>query len=507
MESNISRQIRMNKMKKIRLFESLSWKQTRLAVITALLFGVVINSTQIFIDYIQEQNSIKERINLSIQTYFQSASRIAFNLDSKLANDFVNDLMANNIVTSILLGDPNNPLAEAHKPIVNNESIIFRLHTMLFPEHIQFKKKLNVAEDPNEYIGYLILNVDTFALFSEFRQRSFIVLISGILKSLLLSVVLVVIFNRYLTQPIIKLNNNLESISFNTNTDANSALITDKNHQRDELGLLITGINALINKITIALEEKSQKEQELKDYQAQLESTIDKRTDALNKAHKELRFVLDESNSRMDEERRRISRKLHDSVNQKLIFSKLELQRLKKISENDLKSSEYISIISGLINNIENVYSEIRDIIKFTRIEILDSLGLTGAIEELVEYHKSVSNKTEFILNLDHLEVNQIPEKTASNVYHIFQEILLNIVKHAQSTQVTVSIKKQADNIYLASVKDNGIGIQSSPDHFGIGLIDMRERAKLLGSELKIESSKNKGTSIEFYFSLIEMPK
>lgn len=221
-------------------------------------------------------------------------------------------------------------------------------------------------------------------------------------------------------------------------------------------------------------------------------------------AHEELRRVLAESNKRMDEERRRIARRLHDDINPKLVLAKLELQKLaptigKTISdpEEAAKAHEHIEKILGFVNG---VYQESRDIIKNTRVEIIDSIGLTAAIESLVGHYKGILEKPNIIYEHNLPSRPDLSAVTAVNVYRIIQEAVLNVIKHAEATQIKISVHfNKSAKCYDVSVVDDGIGINVKKEH-GIGLIDMRERVRVLGGELGIENL-GSGTKVSFSFS------
>lgn len=223
----------------------------------------------------------------------------------------------------------------------------------------------------------------------------------------------------------------------------------------------------------------------------------------LDSAQEEIRRLLAESNKRMDEERRRISRRLHDDINPKLVIAKLELQQLRVLLDGRAAGDEETElaklIIEKLLASISNIYDDSRQIIKNTRIEIIDSIGLTAAIESCVTHYNSVLEQPRIELEHNLAARPGLPPAVAVNVYRIVQEALLNAVKHASASVVTVSIQ-QSGSRYQATVADDGVGISSKSAH-GIGLIDMRERAHVLGSDLVVKANGKKGTLVSFSFS------
>lgn len=220
-------------------------------------------------------------------------------------------------------------------------------------------------------------------------------------------------------------------------------------------------------------------------------------------AHEETRRVLAESNRRMDEERRRIAHQLHDDVNPKLVLSKLELQKLTTLFQLHIRDPEQSKhardIIEKAADFLTHAYQGSREIIKNTRIEIIDSIGLTAAIESLVGHYRGILDKPDIKFEHNLPRRPELPNAAAVNAYRIIQEALLNAIKHAQADNVIISVHVDGKR-YTVTVLDDGVGTNAH-DQGGIGLIDMRERARLLNTELYIESTTGKGTRISFSFA------
>ena len=122
---------------------------------------------------------------------------------------------------------------------------------------------------------------------------------------------------------------------------------------------------------------------------------------------------------------------------------------------------------------------------------------------------KSVFEKPVIVLKHNLPKRQRLTETVAVNVYRIIQEALFNAIKHAEGKHVVISIHySKTFNRYDIEVTDDGIGIKlrsPSLEGTGIGLIDMRERARILGADLKIQldsgSGRKTGTKISFSIS------
>ncbi len=225
----------------------------------------------------------------------------------------------------------------------------------------------------------------------------------------------------------------------------------------------------------------------------------------LDVAQDEIRRLLAESNNRMDEERRRIARQLHDDINPRLVLAKLELQQLFPIVdrvEDEEQAQKAKTIIEKIMESIGIAYQDSREIIKNTRIEIIDSIGLTAALESLITHYKGILERPKITFKHNLPKRLDLPAAVAVNAYRIIQEALLNAVKHAEASNITISIH-QTGKRFDVSIADDGIGI-STKNAQGIGLIDMRERAKVLGSDLQIKNTGGKGAEINFSFSHLD---
>ncbi len=188
-------------------------------------------------------------------------------------------------------------------------------------------------------------------------------------------------------------------------------------------------------------------------------------------------------------ERNRIALELHDSVGQKLLLIKNKiLGGMKRSSDNVAKI--YLNDLSELTGE---TIEEIRALSGNLRPQHLDQLGLTCAIETLLE---TIDENTEirFVSEIDDID-SLLPKENGINFYRIIQESLNNIIKHSRATEVKVTVRKKYHGILLM-VEDNGTGLKSIISNGGIGVRGMKERGKMLGGELRIESSAQGGTVV-----------
>jgi signal transduction histidine kinase len=200
---------------------------------------------------------------------------------------------------------------------------------------------------------------------------------------------------------------------------------------------------------------------------------------------------------KLEEERRRIAVNLHDSLGQTLLAIKnqavLGTQRLPEAGGCRDDMAE-ISRTTAL------AIDEVRRITQGLRPPQLDRLGLTQAIQASIN-HASKNSSIEFASRVE--EIDGLFDKDSEiHVYRIVQEALTNVVKHSAASEATVVVKKRAEASSITlSIRDNGRGFDpdasgNPPGELGYGLAGMKDRARILGGTLALESHPGTGTSL-----------
>ena len=241
---------------------------------------------------------------------------------------------------------------------------------------------------------------------------------------------------------------------------------------------------------------------ELLNANAQLKMEIEERQrteEALWESKEKLRLLSSQLLRAQEKERRRISLQLHDELGQSLSLLKVQLSASKRKLRPD--QTELSETLQETREHLNYVIDNVRRLSRDLSPSILEDLGLSAAIEWLVSdfakhYHISPSFDTENIDDFFSPEHQII-------IYRIFQEILMNIQKHADASRVSVSIKKKNGTIFFL-VQDEGKGFDlteisgKNSTERGMGLTAMYERALILGSSLDILTQPGKGTQISF---------
>ena len=202
-----------------------------------------------------------------------------------------------------------------------------------------------------------------------------------------------------------------------------------------------------------------------------------------------------------EEERRRISRELHDGLGPSLAAVGNRIRACQTMVRNDPDAAqrELEEVASNLKGNVQ----EVRELIHGLRPLALDQLGLAGALGQQVD---QFGHQTGIRASLDAPDYIPLDTLTEITVFRIIQECLVNVQKHAGATQVDVSLHLNETSLE-ARVRDNGRGFDPSDvaagsEGTGMGLLSMQERAELLGGSVSVHSSPGTGSEVVLYVPL-----
>lgn len=223
-------------------------------------------------------------------------------------------------------------------------------------------------------------------------------------------------------------------------------------------------------------------------------------TTDLEKSEKRVRSFANQLNNALEEERSRIAREIHDEFGQQLSGFKMSLSAIKKFVNID---KSLVTFIDLLLADVNNSIESVRQIANDLRPVIIDKLGLFAAIQWLVTEFEN-KNKIKTWLYSDYSNNSVEPNKTLEiNIFRICQEALTNISKHSGANEVKIYFESKDDLLHV-KIFDNGCGIKASSLHnpLSMGMLNMQERANLIGASLNIHSSSETGTVIELNVNL-----
>ena len=194
-----------------------------------------------------------------------------------------------------------------------------------------------------------------------------------------------------------------------------------------------------------------------------------------------------------EDERRHLARELHDELGQSISAIKaLAVSMEQQGSREKCESTENAESIIGVCNH---VYDVVRNMMNRLRPSVLDELGLTTALERLVDDWNTHHPESFCQLNING-NFEQLDEQLYITVYRIVQEALTNVAKHAQADTVSVKLEKNdAEHISLM-ITDNGQGFEVERQQAGMGLVGMREWVYSVDGKMFLETGTGKGVNI-----------
>ena len=271
----------------------------------------------------------------------------------------------------------------------------------------------------------------------------------------------------------------------------------------------IAGLTGLT--LSAALAEQTQAEHELSRAQAELEQRVHGRTVALAQTNQALQAEITERKqaeadrqlivgllvSAQEDERRRISRELHDQMGQSLVAQTLSLRAVQEsFPDNDAIRER----LQQLLESTDQMSRQVHSLAWKLRPAALDDLGLrTTLLQYLDDWSQRCQVAVDF--HCTGLDEQRLPPLLETALYRILLEALTNVAKHARAQRVSVVLERGPQQV-SAVVEDDGCGIDvdqtllALKGQHRLGLLGMRERVALLGGTFQIESAPGCGTTL-----------
>lgn len=217
----------------------------------------------------------------------------------------------------------------------------------------------------------------------------------------------------------------------------------------------------------------------------------------------EVRASLHELSAKLvraqEEERRALSRELHDEAGQAFSAIMLEAENLLDMTEN----SGLVPRLESIRNLAERGVTETRNMALLLRPSMLDDFGLVPALNWQA---KETAKRSGLRVQVAAADMQQeLPEEHKTCIYRIVQEALNNVMRHAQASAVQVSLQQHPGELLL-SIQDDGTGFDAQRVR-GLGLLGMEERTRHLGGKFAIDSHAGRGTLLKINLPLVELSK
>lgn len=199
-----------------------------------------------------------------------------------------------------------------------------------------------------------------------------------------------------------------------------------------------------------------------------------------------------------EQDRQRIARDLHETTLQNMGYLITKLDTCTQYIDNDpIKAKMELSIAK---QNLRDTIDDIKSIIYNLRPMLIDSSGFQSVLQKLVD---SISD--EYLIESQIENISCENQVVLTSIYRIVEECFRNIVKHANAYRINFKLQGQLGQYFLY-IEDDGKGFDSEKvelnDNLNFGLIIVKERVKLMGGTIQIESSVNSGTRISIYIPI-----
>jgi signal transduction histidine kinase len=225
-----------------------------------------------------------------------------------------------------------------------------------------------------------------------------------------------------------------------------------------------------------------------------LEGEAKARFEEVEEARRELVKLSDRLVTAQEEERRKLSRELHDELGQSMSAMLVELSRVDAESDSESRSERLAAVRRMAEANV----AAVRNMALLLRPSMLDDLGLVAALRwQAREVTRRSGLKVKMIAD----EITEdLPEAHRTCLYRVVQEALNNCDKHSKATQVRVVVHRDQDGIAV-TVQDDGIGFEPGHEK-GMGLLGIEERVLRLGGQFSVDSKPGDGTVLRIHFPL-----
>lgn len=253
---------------------------------------------------------------------------------------------------------------------------------------------------------------------------------------------------------------------------------------------------ALIKEREQAQEAATQKEERLVlalDTAQQASQALSVSQEKLHQSHSQIRALLGKLIDAQESERRRISRQLHDDLNQKIASLSMGISQLKR--KLPMQETALVVELDQLRENAATLTNDVRTLSHQLHPAVLEHLGLVTALESYIS-NFNLEEHIEVKLNAE-IGAERIPFQVSICLYRVAVEALRNVSRHSGATSAAISLTRSDDMIEL-QVSDSGKGfdVETFKNGGGLGLISIEERLRLLQGSCQIYSAPGRGTRL-----------
>ncbi len=496
----------------------LSYRLTRDTVLIAMVLGLVLNVVQVTLDFFSARDSMEQEIRALIDISHSPASQIAYNIDIRLAEELLEGLLRHPATIDARIID-NNGQTMAAASQSSPDSPYRWISDLLFGDSRVFSQELVVPQLSDLTLGNLTVTIDTYHYGLLFLQRAGYTLLSGLLKSLVLTAALLAIFYFVLTRPMLSVIGALSRVR--AESPEKIRLPVPHNHREDEIGLMVGVINQHLETIDSSLAQLRDAESAMKNYSSRLEQEVDDRTREISEKNEALqrgnRALVRAKEDAVRRARSRanflasMSHEIRTPLNGVLGMLGLALEgQLEQAQRNRLE----IALNAG-----QSLLGLLNDILDISKVEAgklsLENIpfSIRNLIEECATLHAQQARRKQIDVITD-IECD-LPETflgDPTRTRQVLNNLLSNAIKFTEQGSVRIRATRSNGNVRI-DVIDSGIGMSKEGLHrifspfsqadsdttrlyggTGLGLTLCRQLVERMHGQILVDSEERRGT-------------
>jgi len=461
---------------------------------------------------------MEQEIRALIEISHSPASQIAYNIDIRLAEELLDGLLRHPATIDARIID-NNGQTMAAASQSSPDSRYRWISDLLFGDSRVFSQELVVPQLSDLSLGSLTVTIDTYHYGLLFLQRAGYTVISGLLKSLVLTAALLFIFFFVLTRPMLNVIGALSRVK--AETPEKVRLPVPENHREDEIGLMVGVINQHLETIDSSLAQLRMAESAMKNYSSQLEQEVEDRTreiseknDALQRGNRALVRAKEDAVRRARARANFLASMSHE------IRTPLNgvLGMLGLALEGDMEQAQRNRLEIAL-NAGQSLLGLLNDILDISKVEAgklsLENIpfSLRSLVEECATLHAQQARRKniDVVADID----CDLPESflgDPTRTRQILNNLLSNAIKFTEQGFVRIHATRYNGNVRI-DVVDTGIGMSKEGLHrifspfsqadsdttrlyggTGLGLTLCRQLVERMHGQILVDSEEHEGT-------------